>query len=99
MDLRIKLEITEEIENYFNHVAAQFEKYQTQLKSNEFAFISKFLTGMGEWTNEKPYVTPGQLQMLEKLAYQLAQLEMKAKPQQKPKSKFSIKTTQAPWEE
>ena len=26
MDLRIKLEITEEIENYFNHVAAQFDK-------------------------------------------------------------------------
>jgi hypothetical protein len=50
MDLRIKLEITEEIENYFNHVAAQFEKHQTSLKSNEFAFISKFLTGMAEWT-------------------------------------------------
>ena len=93
-DLRIKLEVTEEIENYFNHVANQFEKYQTKLNSNEFAFISKFLTGMSEWVNEKPYVTPGQLQMLEKLAYQLAQLEIKVKPQYQPKSKFLLKTQQ-----
>jgi hypothetical protein len=99
MDLRIKLEITEEIENYFNHVAAQFDKHQTSLKSNEFAFISKFLTGMAEWTNEKPYVTPGQLQMLEKLAYQMHQLEMRNKPQSKPKSKFTLKPTQSPWNE
>ena len=93
-DLRIKLEVTEEIENYYQHVVDQFEKYQTQLKSNEYAFISKFLTGMAEWVNEKPYVTPGQLQMLEKLAYQMTQLEMKAKPQHQPKSKFSLKTRQ-----
>lgn len=97
MDLRIKLEITDEIENYFNHVCAQFEKHQTSLKSNEFAFITKFLTGMSEWTNEKPYVTPSQLQTLEKICYQFHQLEMKAKPQQKTKSKFSLKTQQAPW--
>ena len=93
-DLRIKLEVTEEIENYYQHVVDQFEKYQTQLKSNEYAFISKFLTGMSEWVNDKPYVTPGQLQMLEKLAYQMAQLEMKSKPQQQLKSKFSLKTRQ-----
>lgn len=99
MDLRIKLEVTEEIENYYQHVVEQFEKYQTQLKSNEYAFISKFLTGMAEWVNEKPYVTPGQLQMLEKLCYQMAQLEMKAKPQQKPKSKFTLKKQSPPWEE
>ncbi len=99
MDLRIKLEITDEIENYFNHVVTQFEKYQTQLKANEFAFITKFLTGMGEWTNEKPYVTPGQLQTLEKVCYQLHQLEMKAKPQQKPKTKFTLNKSQAPWED
>jgi hypothetical protein len=37
--------------------------------------------------------------MLEKLAYQMAQLEMKNKPQYKPKSKFTLKPTQAPWEE
>ena len=99
MDLRIKLEITEEIKNYFGHVVAQFEKYQTQLKANEFAFITKFLTGMSEWTNEKPYVTPGQLQTLEKICYQLHQLEMKSKPQQKTKAKFTLNKSQAPWNE
>lgn len=95
MDMRLKLEITDEIENYFNHVCTQFEKHQTSLKSNEFAFITKFLSGMTEWTSEKPYVTPGQLQTLEKIAFQFQQLEMRSKPQNKPKPKFQLKTQQS----